>query len=427
MDAFTNLSLDDSDQMEIDPQPLAQLSLTDNDRSTTTTTNTNRYTNSRQYWSQVPSPQRNDTTTTNTTLYIQPPSFSQENQIESDVDIDIDIDMLSVSDNNIQTPVTKKEKEKDVIEEIEEIPSSTVHSPTVLHNILSPTQLGAFAARRSSTTAITPHLSYDDDSNIINGLPWKDRPIHVSINNNNNNNFFYQNPNQKQSFIYENENGTESFEDNELPAPWSAQSSPVSRIPYNFYSYLQVTLNSLTGTLIIWFLLSSFKKDIHSLWYSDQRQLLLESQSCQENWNLNKCVENGKLPALTDQCIEWQRCMTRDNEKLFGTRSLRIVSLLGQLVNEFIQPIGWKPIIIVLIGILSWLFITNFLMGFLRAKYYYKQQDYHHQLKLTQPKETAKSKSKSKSKTITSNDQDHDKDNNINSREQQLVVTRPTT
>ncbi|SMN18456.1 similar to Saccharomyces cerevisiae YHR036W BRL1 Essential nuclear envelope integral membrane protein identified as a suppressor of a conditional mutation in the major karyopherin, CRM1 [Maudiozyma saulgeensis] len=385
MDAFTNLSLDDPDQLDIDPQPMAELSLTDENKYF-------RKLNFQNNWNNIPLKD-------NTNVYLQ--SSSDNNQYLEENHLESDIDMLSEADT-IKTP----SKENRIIESDEakedEIRSFTVHSPKVLHNILSPTQLGASAARRSST-AIIQRQNDDDDDDIAN-LKWKDRPIHVSINNNNNNNFFYQDPNGYTS-IYDNK------KEDKLPPPWSSQSSPVSRLPYNFYSYLQLTLNSLTGTLIIWFLLSSFKKDIHSLWYADRRQLFLESQTCQENWNINNCIENGKLPALTDRCMEWQRCMTRDNDKLFGTRSLRIVSLLGQLINGFIQPIGWKPITIVLIGILSWLFITNFLMGFLRAKYYYKQD-------FNQIKDTD---------TSNANQYEDEDEDDDSKKRQLLLTTKPTT
>lgn len=247
----------------------------------------------------------------------------------------------------------------------------TPDEPSVLHNILSPTQLGINAARRNSVTNVSdiPEISNN------NVQSWKDRPIHVSINNNNN--FYYQDPRTSDQQQYAMEYDNYTSDRDQLPPPWSSKSSPVSRMSYNFYSYLQLTLNSLTGTIIIWFIISAIKKDIYSMWYSDQRQLLLESQSCQEDWLINDCEHNKNLPALTDRCNQWQRCMSRDNNKLFGTRSIRIVTLLGQLINGFIQPIGWKPVTVILISIITWLFLTNFLMGFLRAKYYYNEKDDH--------------------------------------------------
>ncbi|KAG0669447.1 hypothetical protein C6P45_003800 [Maudiozyma exigua] len=257
--------------------------------------------------------------------------------------------------------------------------TATPEEPSMLHNILSPTQLGIHAARRSSVSSaseipcISSNNNYNNYNNNNNNLQtWRDRPIHVSINNNNN--FYYQDPNTLNQQQYMIENDKYIPDHDTLPRPWSPKSSPVSRIAYNFYSYLQLTLNSLTGTIIIWFIVSAIKKDIYSLWYSDQRQLFLESQSCQEDWLINDCEHNMNLPALTDRCNEWHICMTRDNNKLFGTRSIRIVTLLGQLINGFIQPIGWKPVTVILIGIITWLFLTNFLMGFLRAKYYYNEK-----------------------------------------------------
>ena len=382
MDAFINLSINDRNDEPndfIDINNIASLSINESN-------NNNNNNNNMMYGSN------------NSIRFRDPkPMIHDMNSDSNIVSDDTDIDMQSDSDIIIQSnkfdilPFERipNEQENAIIdipvleeEHIDEELNSDIENndkeetviqdePSMLHNILSPTQLGINAARRNSVTNVSDIPEISNNSNNYK-QSWKDRPIHVSINNNNN--FYYQDPRTSdQQYTIGYDNYTSDHE--QLPPPWSSKSSPVSRMSYNFYSYLQLTLNSLTGTIIIWFLISAIKKDIYSMWYSDQRQLLLESQACQEDWLINDCEHNKNLPALSDRCNEWQRCMTRDNNKLFGTRSIRIVTLLGQLINGFIQPIGWKPVTVILISIITWLFLTNFLMGFLRAKYYYNERD----------------------------------------------------
>ena len=63
--------------------------------------------------------------------------------------------------------------------------------------------------------------------------------------------------------------------------------------------------------------------------------------------------------------------MQRDNELAFGNRSVLMMGLFGRLINSFVEPIGYKAAIFLAVGVVVWCFSSNFLLGFLRAKYYY--------------------------------------------------------
>ncbi|CCE63231.1 hypothetical protein TPHA_0E01360 [Tetrapisispora phaffii CBS 4417] len=160
-----------------------------------------------------------------------------------------------------------------------------------------------------------------------------------------------------------------------LPSPWSIYSHPVSRVSYNIMTILQLIINFITYmalALLLFLTLHTIGKDIKSIWNIKKIELVKESFSCRHNFTINRCQDNNKrLPALYEECEKWFHCMNRDNDMLFSTRTTLTMSFLGEAINAFIEPIGWKAIMIIILSFLTWTFATNFLFGFARAKSYY--------------------------------------------------------
>lgn len=332
MDGFSKLSItEELEEPEEQNELAGLLDLRISDDYTQNSYNriTNRF---MKYLPEVSSPLRNDN---NLHMDEKNKLFSSE----LDIDVDVDMDMDTNEDDHITETPKRKESH-------------------VLKNLLSPTQLGIQAAKLNTNTNESMELEkLSQIDTIKNNLKQKqnDKPIHVSINNHNN-------------FYYNNDNYTS---DENLPQPWSSDSIPSSKFSYNLISYLQVFSNSLTVSIIIIFFISIIKSDLNSIWYKGQNELIKESENCYKNYNINNCQSNFNLPALTKNCQDWLHCMNRDNKKLFGNKSILMMNLFGQLINSLIQPIGWKAITLILLSLVIWLFTTNFLMGFFRAKYYY--------------------------------------------------------
>ncbi|AGO09921.1 AaceriAAL070Cp [[Ashbya] aceris (nom. inval.)] len=160
----------------------------------------------------------------------------------------------------------------------------------------------------------------------------------------------------------------------ELPQPWSERSHPASKHTYAFTSYLQLALNVLTAFAISSFALSFFralKTDLQSTWRHNKLELDYESQACRQSYEANLCDPATRVPALYEQCAQWEKCMSRDNNIFFRARSTLSARLVGDVINSFIEPLGWKALLSILIGLLIWCFSSNFILGFARAKSYY--------------------------------------------------------
>ncbi|AET38687.1 Brl1p Ecym_3188 [Eremothecium cymbalariae DBVPG len=192
--------------------------------------------------------------------------------------------------------------------------------------------------------------------------------VQVQVNNHH---YYYPTPSSATTHTYYKEKLAHPYQ---LPVPWSRRSHPVSKHSYALTSYLQLALNSITAFVFGFFLLSFFKalkSDLQSTWRHTQHELDYESRLCKQNYNANLCDPNTRVPALELKCIEWEKCMIRDNNIFFRARSTLSARLLGDVINSFIEPLGWKALVSILIGALIWSFSSNFILGFARAKSYY--------------------------------------------------------
>ncbi|KAH7590645.1 uncharacterized protein GVI51_D03905 [Nakaseomyces glabratus] len=282
------------------------------------------------------------------------------------------------------------------------IAAATKHDPT-----LRPSLINAEMEKRTKVTE-EPEIETIDKENMleVNGVvdrsateyikqelrsrAKRNEPIHVSINTHNH---YYPTPQQymdngiSNSKQYEfvgkdiNIHQAALLHDElqqkklySLPDPWSPQSQPASRHWYAITSYLQYFLNVVTlGILCAIFitLVHAFKADVQAIWHQHKVTFEQESLDCKRNFYENKCDRDTPLPALIDQCHTWSKCMSRDNDKLFTARISLVARILGSILNSFIEPLGWKALLVLFIGCTIWCFSTNFLLGFARARSYY--------------------------------------------------------
>lgn len=303
---------------------------------------------------------------------------------------------------------TSEADDAPVIEELDEIEEEDVKekhgedeiqdSTAVIKALLSPTSLGVAAAakiegfplpqspRRDSLLEIHPNITESSSFQLmdVDSLKQdlrnrsKHQPIQVSINNHHH---YYQNPNSypdfQRSIVVEPHSVPQLplHQDDryQLPVPWSPESRPLSRGSYAFMSYLQLLLNGATISAIFVVVTAFFrtlKTDIQSSWQHRRLELAYESSRCKIQYLTNKCNLEGR-PALQEQCQAWEQCMNRNNDIFFRARSTLSAKLFGEIVNSFIEPIGWKALLVILMGVVVWCFCSNFLLGFARAKSYY--------------------------------------------------------
>ena len=74
---------------------------------------------------------------------------------------------------------------------------------------------------------------------------------------------------------------------------------------------------------------------------------------------------------MLEVCQDWWICAHRDNNKLINNRTNLLIKFLTSLINEFFHGLDIKTLVVTTILTFGWFFISNFTMGFIRARSYY--------------------------------------------------------
>lgn len=345
------------------------------------------------------------------------------------------------NDNDLLEEIVEEEEAEDAKKSDHEDDTSTEHSidqRSVIKALLSPTTLGIAAATKSDHLMAPPTSvrsssrrasaedipveeikredPVDNSGMLINAENIKqelrsraqnNQPIHVSINTHNhfypnmhhfmNNELIHSNPNNDNNdnnihhaaLLYDEYQNKSIYS---LPDPWSSRSRPASKYCYAVTSYLQLFLNTITLGILCFMIMAfihALRLDVKAIWSQKRHEFELESNQCKMQFYENKCDRDSQLPALIDQCRSWRECMNRNNDILFKARSSLTAKIIGDIVNSFIEPMGWKTLSVIILGCTVWCFSTNFLLGFARARSYYgrRLEDRIKQLELHQQKE----------------------------------------
>lgn len=311
---------------------------------------------------------------------------------------------------NVKAPVKPKKprRKKDIAEEMkpkmDSAEEESVKSTNVIKALMSPTSLGIAAATKIDGIPIDYSIDKENETkkeldkagtSAVTSTGWdagnlkeelrtrsRSQPIHVSINNHHHyyadQGGYYSQPVPspsiyKQDSYDRQDRPLQGYGRFQLPDPWSEKSQPVSKNSYAIITYLQLFLNCITITAIFSFLTSlirTLRKDIKSTWEHRKLELDYESSLCRNQYLLNEC-NIGVRPALQEQCQQWGLCMDRNNDIFFRARTTLSAKLFGEIINSFIEPIGWKALSVIIISLVIWCFCSNFILGFARAKSYY--------------------------------------------------------
>lgn len=155
-----------------------------------------------------------------------------------------------------------------------------------------------------------------------------------------------------------------------LPPPWQSNITPIQRLPYIMWSYLQLLSNAvITGYLIYtgYTVVQSIHHDIQLQHEIHRSNMMIDIQTCRRAYNDNNCHPSTIVPVLEKQCQYWEKCM---NQPIDGNISIIAAKIIGTIINNLIEPLGVKTFVYFLTTI-TVLYVTNFSFGYVRAKSYY--------------------------------------------------------
>lgn len=151
----------------------------------------------------------------------------------------------------------------------------------------------------------------------------------------------------------------------------STNREPMWKAPYLLSTYLQLLLNTVIASCLLYqgyLFLKVIKQDVSISVDNRIMDADYRIEDCRYNYEINKC-KIRRLPALEKQCTEWEKCMRKKPYMMINYSEL-IVSIVGSLINSFIESFGLKSFGFFALAAL-FLYAWNFSCGYVRAKTFY--------------------------------------------------------
>jgi len=102
----------------------------------------------------------------------------------------------------------------------------------------------------------------------------------------------------------------------------------------------------------------TIKEDLHKKRAHEMGTILLEINQCTKDFHENRCEPETRLPAVEEYCLQVEKCMLQDPMKVVQSSKMT-AALIAEIINEFIDPLGFKAI-----GVFFLFFVTYFFLSF---------------------------------------------------------------
>ncbi|KAK0506440.1 Di-sulfide bridge nucleocytoplasmic transport domain-containing protein [Armillaria luteobubalina] len=150
-----------------------------------------------------------------------------------------------------------------------------------------------------------------------------------------------------------------------LPSP----PAPQSDTPYILLGYLQFFFN-LSLILVFLYLVVQFiltvQRDVEHRVSEYSADIIQEIAMCALQFKNNLC--QSPLPAMAQQCANWETCMNRDPTTLGRARVG--AELIAEVVNGFVEPISWKTLAFTLTSLSFLTVFINALLSLYRSRHH---------------------------------------------------------
>ncbi|KAJ5261136.1 nuclear envelope protein Brr6 [Penicillium angulare] len=141
--------------------------------------------------------------------------------------------------------------------------------------------------------------------------------------------------------------------------------------------WAQLLVNLSLFSLAVWIVftfVSAIRAEFEHAAEEVSDGILADMAKCAKDYVDNKCGGGDRLPALETVCENWERCMNRDPAKV--GRAKVSAHTMAVIINNFIDPISWKAVLIFLATISTVTVVSNWSFRSFRNKH--NQQDYSH-------------------------------------------------
>ncbi|KAF9560198.1 hypothetical protein CPC08DRAFT_636885 [Agrocybe pediades] len=158
-----------------------------------------------------------------------------------------------------------------------------------------------------------------------------------------------------------------------------AHPAPPSDTPYVLLGYLQFFFN-LSLILIFLYLFVQFiitvQRDVQLRISEYSQDIIQEISVCAVHYKDNRCAEGNIIPAMIQQCSNWEACMNRDPSVVGRARVG--AELIAEVLDGFVERISWKTLIFTLTSLAFLTVFINSLLSLYRSKHQPIAESLHH-------------------------------------------------
>ncbi|CAO3652962.1 unnamed protein product [Cunninghamella echinulata] len=121
---------------------------------------------------------------------------------------------------------------------------------------------------------------------------------------------------------------------------------------------------------IVFHLIWTIQEDFQIKAHDYTNTLIQEIQSCAQQYKINLCDPETRVPALEKKCEYWLTCMNRIPHSI--TRTKVSAETIAEIINSFVEPISYKAMFFFLILVVGSFVVSNITFGLFR-----KSSEYH--------------------------------------------------
>lgn len=135
----------------------------------------------------------------------------------------------------------------------------------------------------------------------------------------------------------------------------------------SFYAQLFFNVFLLAGCVyLIYCFWSAVQGDIDKKSHEAMADIMAEMAECARQYTTNNCDPKIRVPALTNVCEGWSKCMNRDASKV--GRAKVSAHTFAEIFNSFVEPISWKAMAFTFLLVFGCFASGNLAFGFFRDK-----------------------------------------------------------
>lgn len=134
------------------------------------------------------------------------------------------------------------------------------------------------------------------------------------------------------------------------------------------FEQLKKSINYSIILIIGYHVLQTIREDFRIEYDKLNVRLELQKDQCFREYTLNKCSEYGQLPALKEECLEWEICFNNGQSNQYKSMiySELIFHVISRVLNNTLNNIGGMNKIYLLGCLLIW-YMGNFMFGYFKG------------------------------------------------------------